>query len=192
MGVPLERALLEASKLALEKESVVVWDDDNIAIPELAASTERPLPSQYLPEALPLFLFFLVVSGTMLYFLMRQWFVWFVVACEYEPVYHLQEEMFVHVIPLPHRGKAKLCALDGNGRFEFQRQTYVLLKGGELMEPGEVLLSNDEKDEIRVTSDKTLALAREKGLIRVLLATANLPVNTYLSMVCLYSSFNSF
>lgn len=198
------------------KESVVAWDEEedgtavvvaeaaavevssplvleaNFTLPiNATAEPERKLPSPYLPEALPLFLFLLVSSATGLYFLMRQWFVWFVVWMEYEPVspQHQQQqsegEWFVHVVPLPNRGKPMLCSLVHRSKFEFQRQTYVWVKPGGKVESGEMLLVEGEEaigggdESLAVTSATTAAVADRVGFFRVLLAKANLPIKEY-------------
>ncbi|KAH9255129.1 hypothetical protein BASA81_006888 [Batrachochytrium salamandrivorans] len=200
------------------KESVVAWDEEegedgtratvvdggleaspspevNITLPSNINATtdsERKLPSPYLPEALPLFLFLLVSSATGLYFLMRQWFVWFVVWMEYEPVSLPQQsqsegDWFVHVVPLPNRGKPMLCPLVHKSKFEFQRQTYVWIKPGGELENGEMLLVEGEEaigggdESLAVTSTSTAAMADRIGFFRVLLAKANLSIKEYAS-----------
>lgn len=214
------------------EESVVAWDDDDdsegqsedttvssddddeinkeqatvVASKEAdknaTSSEERPLPSAYLPDALPMFLLFLVITGTGLHFLMCRWFVWWQVWTEYEPVTgnELGENLFVHVIPLPHRGKPSLCPVmknktTGEMEFVFQRQTYVWVRPQDFSsDQVERLLvlgesANDDASfgnqlvdapQSNTTSEFCMSLANTKGFIRLMLAKTNEPISFYL------------
>lgn len=161
---------------------------------------ERPLPSVYLPDALPLFLLLLVLSATCLHYLLGRWFVIYKVFTEYEPEERgMVPGAFVHVVPQPHRGKDAICPIvvnevTGELEFSFQRQTYVWIPAEGLKKLSERLfvsgesarddaIDADDEDLLasQLTSSAAMDLAQRRGYIRIMLAETSQNISYYLS-----------
>ena len=110
------------------------------AVPLPNATSPKPLPSQYLPNAWAGALLFFVVVANALFFLMGHWMVWFKCATLYQPTESVTEGVYAHVHTHAHKGKAGLCELTRSTEkphrltFQFQRQNYEHLAHEEEME----------------------------------------------------------
>lgn len=152
---------------------------------------ERPLPSPYLPDAIPLFLLFLFVAGLILYQLMCRWFVWFKVGLAKESFVAFNNEKvmtqyeqtsaiipgltFAFVIVNPHKGKDDLVlvyknALTDQFEFAFQKQTYEFLKPEEYKK--EYFVSERGNDAVYQDDDDVAAKLEKETRDADLIATA--------------------
>jgi len=92
---------------------------------------ERPLPSEFLPDVLPLLALLLTVGSHVLFHLGCRWSVAFHAATLFEPDTSgvAAGRTVVYVRPREHRGKEALCVVEHNDLSKalcvvFQRQTY--------------------------------------------------------------------
>ena len=105
---------------------------------------ERPLPAKWLPNAWACAALFALCTATALTYLLCNWLKWFRAAVLYCPVsgsVELSDQLFAHVMPHAHRGKAditplQLSARTGRLTFMFQRQRYEFLRPAEMQRLG--------------------------------------------------------